>query len=96
MTEIGKTEKRDNKVSIIVETVDGEHVDLSVNTENKVASVIERVAERLNVNLAQGSYELWLKSLKLDPESKIEAYNIKDGDTLVLRKRPHVGLVWTR
>ncbi len=85
-------EKNEKHISIIVETIEGEAVEVEVNIENKVSHLMEKAMKELSIDLDSiSSYEILYNGKLLSPESKIEEYAISDKGVVLLQRRPKVG-----
>lgn len=85
-------EKSKKHISIIVETIEGEAVEVDVNIENKVSHLMEKAMKELSIDLNSiSSYEMLYNGKLMSPESKIEEYAIPDKGVVLLQRRPKVG-----
>lgn len=85
---MGKNEK---KITIVVETIEGESVGIEVNTENKVSHLMEKAMKELSIEPGSATYEMVYNGTTLSLDSKIEIYNIPDKGIVILQRRPKVG-----
>lgn len=83
--------KKENKITIVVETIEGESVSIDVNTENKVNHLMETAMKELSIEPGSATYEMVYNGTLLNPDSKIEIYNIPDNGVVLLQRRPKVG-----
>lgn len=84
--------KNDKLITITVETIEGESVEVKVNVENKVSHLMREAMKELSIDLnSAATYEMLYNGTLMNPESKIEIYNIPDEGVVLLQRRPKVG-----
>lgn len=83
--------KEEKKITIVVETIEGESIGVDVNTENKVNYLMEKAMKELSIEPGSATYEMVYNGTLLNPDSKIETYNIPNNGVVVLQRRPKVG-----
>lgn len=81
----------EKKISIVVETIEGESVVVDVNVENKVNHLMEKAMKELSIEPGSATYEMVYNGTLLNLDLKIENYNIPDNGVVVLQRRPKVG-----
>lgn len=83
--------KNDKKITIVVETIEGEKVPIEVNIENKVSHLMELAMKKLSIEPGSATYEMLYDGTRLNLDSKIEIYNIPDNGIVLLQRVPKVG-----
>lgn len=83
--------KNEKKITVIVETIEGESVSLEINVENKVKHLMDMAMKELSIEPGSSTYEMVFNGTLLNPDSKIEDYNIPDNGVVILQRRPKVG-----
>lgn len=81
----------EKKIRITVETIEGESVTIDVNTENKVNQLMKKTMKELFIEPGSATYEMVYNGTLLNPDSKIEIYNIPNNGVVLLQRRPKVG-----
>lgn len=85
-------EKKQKHLNVVVETIEGESVALEVNIENKVSHLMEKAMKELSIDINTAStYEMLYNGTLMNPDSKIEVYNIPENGIVLLQRRPKVG-----
>lgn len=78
-------------LKIVVETIDGEAVEVTVNEENKVEKLMDEAMRELGIDPSGATYELRYNNQRLETDKKIRDYGLGSGATVVLQRRPKVG-----
>lgn len=78
-------------LKIVVETIEGESVEVTVNEENKVEKLMKEAMDALNIDPHGATYEVRFNNQLLEPSKKVKEYGLASGTTVVLQRRPKVG-----
>ncbi|PLR75280.1 hypothetical protein CU633_21975 [Bacillus sp. V3-13] len=78
-------------LTIIVETIEGEEVELKINEENKVEKLVREAMKSLEIDPGSASYELKFQNQTLDVTKKIKDVGLTQGSVVLLQRIPVVG-----
>jgi hypothetical protein len=81
----------DKKILLIVETIEGESVEIQINDENKVEKLVREAMVLLNIDPGAASYELRYENKNLEFDKKIKELGLKSGSVVLLQRVPVVG-----
>lgn len=83
--------KKENKIVIIVETIEGESVAIDINVNNRVELLMKKAMDELSITPGNITYEMLYNDTKLNLGAKIEQYNIQNKEIVIMQRVAKVG-----